>query len=158
MTAAFAETTTRADRALTITRLFDAPRHIVFKMWTDPQHLKNWMGPRGYTADHLSGDLRPGGAWRSCLHQDDGGRDLWKGGVYREIVESERLVFTFAWDDEDGKSGPETLITVTFADEQGKTRMVFHQEVFDTVANRDGHRGGWSSSFDRLEEYVAATA
>lgn len=152
-----AETATRTDRELTITRIINAPPRVVFKMWTDPEHLKHWMGPRGFTADHLEGDLRPGGAWRSCLHRDDGGRDLWQGGVYREIVENERLVFTFAWDDENGNRGPETLVTVTFAEHQGKTRMMFHQAVFDTVANRDGHRGGWSSAFDRLEEHAAAT-
>ena len=154
MTAA-AETRTLADRALTITRLFDAPPHVVFKMWTDPAHMKHWMGPRGFTAGHLEGELRPGGAWRCCLHQDDGSRDLWQGGVYREIVENERLVFTFAWDGENGCSGPETLVTVTFEEHQGKTRMVFHQAVFDTVENRDGHRGGWNSTFDRLADYVA---
>jgi uncharacterized protein YndB with AHSA1/START domain len=153
-----AKTETRTDRELTITRIINAPPPIVFKMWTDPKHLKNWMGPRGFTADHIEGDLRPGGFWRSCLHRGDGGRDLWQGGVYREIVENERLVFTFAWDDENGNRGPETLVTVTFAEHQGKTRMIFHQAVFNTVENRDGHRGGWSSAFDRLDEYVATTA
>jgi len=155
MTAA-AETRTLTDRELTITRIIDAPPRIVYQMWTDPEHMKNWMGPRGFTACHMSGEIRPGGTWRSCLHQDDGSRDLWQGGVYREIVENERLVFTFGWEGENGERGPETLVTVTFTPYQGKTKMIFHQAIFDSVENRDGHRGGWNSSFDRLEEYLAA--
>jgi uncharacterized protein YndB with AHSA1/START domain len=143
------------ERELVITRVFDAPPSLVFKLWTDPAHAKHWMGPRGYTATHVEGDLRPGGSWRLCLHPDAGGDDLWQGGVYREIVEPERMVFTFAWDGKDGRRGNETLITITFAEHEGKTTMTFRQGVFDSVANRDGHQGGWSSAFDRLEEYSA---
>lgn len=144
-----------ADRDLVITRIFDAPRALVFKAWTDPVHAKHWMGPRGFTATHLEGDLRPGGAWRMCMRRDDNGEELWQGGVHREIVEPERLVFTFAWDKEDGSRGHETLVTITFAEHQGKTTMTFRQAVFESVGQRDGHRGGWNSAFDRLEEYVA---
>jgi uncharacterized protein YndB with AHSA1/START domain len=146
---------TEAERELHITRDFDAPRALVFRAWTDPAHVARWMGPRGYTAMHLRQDLRPGGAWRTCLRPDDGSRDLWQSGVFHEIMEPERLVFTFAWDGEDGSRGHETLVTVTFAEYQGRTRMTFHQARFDSVPNRDGHRGGWSSSFDRLEEFLA---
>jgi uncharacterized protein YndB with AHSA1/START domain len=142
------------DRTLVITRVFDAPRELVFKAWADPAHAKHWMGPRGFTATHIEQDPRPGGAWRACLRPDDGGRELWQGGVFREIVEPERLVYTFAWDGENGRRGHETLVTVTFAEHQGKTRMTFRQAVFESVGQRDGHQGGWSSAFDRLEEYV----
>jgi uncharacterized protein YndB with AHSA1/START domain len=113
------------------------------------------MGPRGFTASHVQQDLRSGGVWRACLHPSDGGRDLWHGGVYREVVEPERLVFTFAWDTEDGRRGHETLITISFAEEQGKTRMTFRQAVFESVERRDAHEKGWSSTFDRLVEYLA---
>ncbi len=143
------------ERVLVITRVFDAPPSLVFKLWTDPAHTKHWMGPRGFTKLHLEQDLRPGGAWRACLRPDDGGDDLWQGGVYREVVEPKRLVFTYAWDRENGRRGHETLVTVTFAEHQGKTKMTFRQAVFESVAERDGHQGGWTSSFDRLEEYVA---
>jgi uncharacterized protein YndB with AHSA1/START domain len=142
-----------ADRELVITRLFDAPRSVVFKAWTDQAQTKNWMGPRGFTAAHQEQDLRPGGAWRTCLRSADG--DLWQGGVFREIVEPERLVFTFAWDGEDGVRGHETLVTVTFAEHGGKTMMTLRQATFQSVEQRDGHNGGWSSSFDRLQEYLA---
>ena len=145
-----------ADRTLVITRVFDAPRSVVFKAWTDPAHAMQWMGPRNYPVCHIEQDLRPGGAIRICLRPKDGGPDLWHGGVYREIVEPERLVFTFAWDAADGGAGPETLVTITFAEHQGKTKMTFHQALFDTPSNRDGHREGWTSSFDRLDEHLAA--
>ena len=142
------------DRVLEIVRVFDAPRSLVFKAWADPAHTVRWMGPRGYTATHYKQDLRPGGAWRACLRRDEDGKESWQGGVLREAIPPERLVFTFAWDQDDGRPGHETLVTVTFAEEQGKTRMTFRQAVFQSVESRDGHRGGWSSAFDRLEEFL----
>jgi uncharacterized protein YndB with AHSA1/START domain len=144
----------RDDRVLVITRIFDAPPSAVFKAWRAPAAAKSWMGPRGFTATHVEGELRPGGAWRLCLRRDEDGKELWQGGVYREIVEPERLVFTFAWDDETGRPGHETLVTITFAAEQGKTRMTFRQAVFATAEQRDGHQGGWTSTFERLAEHL----
>ncbi len=76
-------------------------------------------------------------------------------GVYREIVEPDRIVFTFAWEDEKGEPGHETLVTVTFAEHDGKTKLTFHQAVFESIADRDSHREGWSECFDRLEAYLA---
>jgi uncharacterized protein YndB with AHSA1/START domain len=144
------------DSVLVITRVFDAPRALVWKCWTDPEHGRQW-GPLGFTMAHVEGDLRPGGAWRACLRPDDGGRDLWQGGVYREVVEPERLVFTFAWLDADGRRGHETLITLTFSEHAGKTTMSFRQEAFTSIGERDGHRGGWNEAFDRLAAHLAAT-
>jgi len=91
-----------------------------------------------------------------CLRPDDGGKDLWQGDIYREIVEPERLVFTFAWDGEgeDGGPGHETLVTVTFAEHEGKTELTFRQAVFKSIEQLEGHRGGWNSTFDRLEDYL----
>ena len=99
--------------------------------------------------------MRPGGSWRTCLRPKDGGPDLWQRGVYREIVEPERLVYTFSWDREDGAPGHETLVTITFEEQGGKTLMTLKQAVFETTQNRDGHRWGWNSSFDRLGEYLS---
>ncbi len=79
-------------------------------------------------------------------------------GVYREIVEPERLVFTFVWEEADGTPGREMLVTVSLAEHDGKTRMTFHQALFESVEDRDGHRDGWSSSFDVLAEYLADLA
>ena len=83
------------------------------------------------------------------------GRDLWLGGVYREIVEPERLVFTHACDDADGKPGHEMLVTVTLADQCGKTKLTFRQAFFESVDSRDEHAGGWAACFDKLAVYLA---
>jgi uncharacterized protein YndB with AHSA1/START domain len=147
-------TTDVRERALIITRVFDAPRMLVFKAWTEPQHLVHWLGPRGFTGSIVTMDVRPGGAYRFLMRGADGAT-LWRQGIYREIVEPERLVFTYAWEDADGKPGHETLVTVTFEEHAGKTTLTLHQALFESVTARDAHRGGWTSSIDRLADYVA---
>ena len=146
-----------AERVLVITRVFDAPRELVFKAWTDGRLARNWWGPRDYPAVALEMDARPGGAWHGRLRSVDTGQELPLGGVFREIVAPDRIVFTFKWDEE-GERGLETLVTVTFAEQGGKTLMTFRHEPFQSVEERDGHRGGWSSSFDRLADYVTHAA
>jgi len=141
---------------LTITRTFAAPRDLVYKLFTEPGHLVHWMGPRGFTPMRFTQDARVGGAWRGMLRPDDGGKDLWQGGVFREITPPKRVSYTFAWDEDDhGKPGNVMLVTLDFEDLGGKTRLTFHQSGFTTAGQRDGHNGGWSSSFDRFEEYLA---
>ena len=82
------------DRELVITRVFDAPRHLVFQAWTQKEHLDKWSAPKGYTLPFSEGDLRPGGRWRCCMRTADG-TELWLGGVYREIVEDEDSAAVF---------------------------------------------------------------
>ena len=142
------------DDELVINRVFDAPRDLVWKAWTDPEMMKEWSAPRGFTLPISEGDLRPGGAWRAQMRKDDG-TELDLGGVYRQITAPERLVFTHAWMDENGNPGPETLVTVTFADRGGKTEMNFRQSGFDSVESREGHSGGWNECFDKLAELLA---
>jgi uncharacterized protein YndB with AHSA1/START domain len=135
---------------LVITRVFQAPPALVFSAWTEPEHLAHWSGPRGFTTPHHEMDLRPGGRYRACLRSPEG-VDHWVQGVYREIQPPARLVMTHAWENEGGQPGPETLITVTFTEEGlGQTRMHFRQAGFTSRESREGHQGGWSSSFDRL--------
>src|ERR1044072_7465978 len=86
MTASASDIATE-ERTLVITRVFDAPREFVFKMWSDPRHLLHWMGPREYPAMKVDNDFRVGGRWRIGLRSADGTEDLWQSGVYREIVE-----------------------------------------------------------------------
>lgn len=137
-------------REFTITRVFNAPRELVFKAWTEPAHLAAWFGPRGTVSpiERIEVDLRPGGRWRACMIREDTGDEFPSGGEYREIVEPERLVFTWALDDRGGES----LVTITFADHGGKTEMTFHQAGFLSGDERDGVEEGWSSAFDRLTE------
>ncbi|HYN82904.1 MAG TPA: SRPBCC domain-containing protein [Gemmatimonadaceae bacterium] len=148
------DTVTANDRELVITRVFDAPRDLVWKAWTEPERIKQWSAPKGFTIPVAEGELRPGGAWKSCMRKPDG-TDLWLAGVYREIEEPKRLVFTHAWLDEHGDPGPETVVTVTLVERGGKTEMTFRQSGFDSADSRDGHAGGWNECFDRLDELLA---
>jgi len=144
------ETTTINDRVLLITRVFNAPPALVFKAWTQREHILQWLAPHGFTITQCDGDLRPGGRWHESMHSPDHG-DLPVGGVYREIIPDERLVFTHAWEDEDARPKDETLVTVTFAEHgAGQTLMTFRQEFFQSVQSRDGHSGGWTECFERL--------
>ena len=144
-----------ASDELVITRTFNAPRALVFACWTQPQHLAHWSGPEGFTTPHHEMDLRPGGRYRACLRAPDG-VDHWVRGVYKEIDAPKRLVMTHGWEDEGGKPGPETLITIELTEEgPGRTRMHFRQTGFTSTESRDGHQGGWSSSFDKLDAHLA---
>jgi uncharacterized protein YndB with AHSA1/START domain len=140
---------------LVIERIFDAPRGLVFKAWTEPERMVRWFGPRGFTTTVLKADFRPGGAYRFHMRSPEG-TDHWLQGVYREIVEPVRLVSTFAWANAEGKATrTETLLTVTFEEHRGKTKLTLHQAVFESVTARDLHNVGWTSSLDRLAEYLA---
>ena len=83
------------------------------------------------------------------------GREHWVRGVFREIIEPKLLVFTWAHENEDGALGHETVITVTFVEQGGKTKLTLRQAVFESVKECDSHRGGWNSSLDRLMEHLA---
>lgn len=146
-----------ADRVLVLTRLLDAPRALVFRVWTQPEHIVRWWGPRGFALAHCDMEPRPGGKYRFCM-RERGHKDHWLHGVYREISPPEKLSFTFVWERDDGSESPETLVTVTLDEEGAKTRLTLHQAVFETVEIRDGHRGGWSDSLDMLTEYLAEAA
>jgi uncharacterized protein YndB with AHSA1/START domain len=144
-----------ADRELVMSRVFDAPRALVFKAWTEPEHMSKWFGPKGFVSTVLRSDLRPGGSYRLHMLGPDG--DHWLQGVYQEIVEPERLVSTFAWADADGRpTRPETILALTFEDLGGaKTKLTLRQSVFESVNARDQHNEGWTSSFEKLAEYLA---
>jgi uncharacterized protein YndB with AHSA1/START domain len=149
------QTTTATERELKITRLFNAPRSLVFQVWTQPEHFSRWLGPKNFTTTFCQMDVRIGGTYRACIRSPEG-TDHWMQGVYHEIIEPERLVFTFVWEDEDGQPKQETIVTVTFAEQDGQTLLTFHQALFESVESRDSHRSGWSECFDRLEAYLAS--
>ncbi|MEQ8354509.1 MAG: SRPBCC domain-containing protein [Kiloniellaceae bacterium] len=146
------------ERVLVITRVFDAPRALVFKTLTQPEHLARWWGPEGFTLPSCEVDLRPGGVFR-CTMRSPKGSEHRLHCVYREIVEPERLVYTWTWLDEDDEPGHETLVTITL--EEGGTQMgektlfTMHQAVFESESARDAHNEGWSGGLDRLEGYLA---
>lgn len=150
--------TTRSDSrnagrlGLTIERTFDAPRELVFAAWTDPVRMKYWHAAKDFDVTFVESDPRVGGAWRFSMESAEGTRHT-AGGVYREIVPPERLVFTHAWEQADGE-GLETIVTITLFDEAGKTRMVFEQFGFEEEATRDSHVSGWNEAFDHLQRYA----
>src|SRR3984957_63515 len=143
---------------LGITRMFDAPRELVFECWTEPQYLQYWQGaPRGFTVTSYESDIRPGGFFRVCMRSAEG-VDQWLEGGYRAIEKPERLVFTHAWLDADRKPGKQTLVTMTLAEHDGKTELTLRQTGFPSVESRDGHKYGWSSALDVLVDYLAEAA
>jgi uncharacterized protein YndB with AHSA1/START domain len=143
-----------ADRELVISRTFDAPRATVFKAWTEKEQLASWWGPQGFVIESCEADLRPGGAWRLAMRSPEGTLHT-NRGVYREIVPPERLVLTYAWEDARGTPGHETLVTVTFAEQGKRTRMVLHQAIFESPTSCEAHRTGWTSCFERFSGYLA---
>lgn len=160
-----AATDTGSERTLEITRLLAAPRERVFKAWTEPEQVKHWWGPNGFTTPVSSIDLRPGGAWHYCMRSPEG-RDYWSKGVYRQIVEPERIVSTDFFADEQGNQVPpaqygmsadwpaEMQVTVSFAEQDGKTKLTVQQSVPEPLARESGAVEGWNQSLDRLAQHL----
>jgi uncharacterized protein YndB with AHSA1/START domain len=139
---------------LVMTRVFEAPRDLVFRAWIDPQLEKRWSSPLGVTVPVCETDPRPGGAWRLCMRTPVG-EELWAAGVYRQVLAPERLVTTHAWENPDGTPGHQTVITVTLAERGRRTEMTFRQAGFDSAEAREGHGEGWAECFDKLEWVLA---
>jgi len=154
------------ERDLVITRVFDAPRRLVFEAWTRPEHMMRWFGPKGFTTPFCTIDFRVGGMFHYCMRSPEG-RDYWGIGVYREIVVPERIVYTDAFSDAEGNPVPpshygmssshpaETLVTITFEEQDGKTKLTLRHGIPETVTERDGTQQGWIELLDRLAEELA---
>ena len=150
--------TTPSDREILMTRVFDAPRRLVFEAWTNPKHLPHWMlGPEGWTMSVCEIDLRPGGAWHFVWRRSDG-TEMEMRGVYREITPPERLVNTERWDGD----WPETINTLSLSEKDGKTTMsqtvLYPSKEARDAALKTGMKEGASVSFDRLAEYLRTMA
>ncbi len=147
--------TKSGEREIVATRLFNAPRDLVFRMWTDPQHIARWWGPNGFTTTIEEINVKPGGVWRFVMHGPDG-RDYQNRIVYQEVVKPERLVY-------DHVSGPLFRATVTFTDRGGRTeinvRMLFETaELRDKVATEFGAVEGLTQHLGRLAEHLETAA
>jgi uncharacterized protein YndB with AHSA1/START domain len=155
-----------SENVLVITRVFEAPRELVWKAWTEPEMAKKWWGPQGFTCPFCTIDLRVGGTYLNCMRSPEG-QDYWSTGVYREIIPPERLVCTDCFADEQGNVVPaphygmsadfplEMPVTVTFEEEQGKTKFTLRHEGLPPGEDLDNCRIGWSQSFDKLAELLA---
>jgi uncharacterized protein YndB with AHSA1/START domain len=161
-----------SDRILIIERTFDAPRELVFEAFTDPQHLKKWWGPHGCMILACETDPRPGGLWSISMRtpkvlpqfahrypvetSSDGKSIVEKQrGVYQEVRKPERLTFTYAFEDGTGQPSHQMVVTLTFSDHGGRTRLTLHQAVFESVAARNDHDRGWTEALGNLAEYLA---
>jgi uncharacterized protein YndB with AHSA1/START domain len=137
---------------LVLTRSFDAPRELVFKVWTDPKQIPLWWGPHGFTTTVVAMDVRPGGAWRFTMRGPDG-NDYPFNGEFVEIAAPERIVFVGAIH---AIQGHDVWTEVRFTELDGKTQVRVHQVyAFEGDATR-GAPLGWSQQLDRLEKYLVA--
>lgn len=141
------------DREITIARKYKAPRDRVFRCWTEPEHVRNWMCPAEFTVIESMVDLRIGGKWRTGMRSPEGA-EYFMHGTYQEIIRPERLVFTHTWEDNTQPGhvpGHETLVTLTFDQFDDTTMMVFHVENLESVEGREGQRRGWGQAFDHID-------
>jgi len=145
-----------SDREIVMTRVFNAPRELVFRAHVDPALIPQWWGPRGNTAVVEKLDARPGGAWRFVVRRDDGSGQVAFFGEFREVKPPERFTWTFGFD---GLQGPPGLETYVFAEHAGRTTLTA-TAYFDSVEARDGllasgMEGGANESAERLDDLLA---
>jgi uncharacterized protein YndB with AHSA1/START domain len=144
------------DREIVTTRVFDAPRALVFEAFTDPEHISEWWGPNGFTTTTFEMDVRPGGTWRFVMHGPDG-TDYGNKVVYSEVVKPERLAYAHGFDDD---RPPLFDATITFED-QGDRTLVTLRSIFPSAAIRDrtvkevGAVEGAKQTLARLADYLA---
>lgn len=141
-----------SDRELLITRTLNAPRELVWEVFTKPDHIKNWWGPTGFTNTIDRMDVKPGGVWEFVMHGPDG-TDYKNKSTYKEIVKPERIVFEHV-------SGPKFVTTITFTEEGNKTHLRWHMlfesaEQFQQVVKTFKADEGLKQNIVKLEEYLA---
>lgn len=154
------------DHVLVLERVFDAPRELVFKAFSEAEHLKRWFGPKGWPLTVSNIDFRPGGVWHFCMKctdesQEYYGQESWGKAVYHEIVEPERIVYVDSFSDAEGnivEGMPETLVTMTFVEHEGKTKLISHAQYASADALKTvmdmGMLEGIASTWDNLEEFL----
>ncbi|MES2847471.1 MAG: SRPBCC domain-containing protein [Bacteroidota bacterium] len=142
-----------ADRELTISRLLNAPRELVWEVFTNAEHIKNWWGPTGFTNTIFKMDVKPGGEWNLTMHGPDG-TDYKNKSIYKEIVKPKRIVF-------DHISSPKFTTTITFEEQNGKTLLNWHmlfesKEQFEQVVKTFKADKGLKQNIVKLEAYLKA--
>lgn len=148
-----------AGRELLMTRVFNAPRTLVFKVWTSPEHVGHWWGPKGFTTTTHEMDVRPGGTWRYTMHGPEG-RDFPNVIVFDEVVDPELLRYSHGSGVEDDEF-EDFNVTITFRDLGGRTELTMHTvfptvEGFRKVVEEYGAIEGAKQMMERFEAYLAA--
>jgi uncharacterized protein YndB with AHSA1/START domain len=145
------------EKTVTLTRVFDAPRELVWQAWTDPKHMSQWFGPRGFTSSVPELNVRVRGSLRIVMHGPDG-NDYPMKGVFLEVTPPARLVFSNVAIDKDGNHLLEGETTVILEEQDGKTKLTLHTYARGLVPIAPqmlaGMEAGWSQSFDKLAELV----
>src|SRR5437773_7159308 len=148
--------TTPTDREIVMTRVFDAPRRLVFEAFSKPELLKRWFGPRGWSLVVCKVDFKVGGGFRFVLRGPDG-RQMGMRGVYREIVPPERSVHMESYDDYPGES----QVTAAFVEQGGKTTLnatvLYLSRVARAAVTKSGMEHGAAESYDKLAELLASS-
>ncbi len=148
---------TPTDREIVMTRVFDAPRNLVFDAFSKPELLKRWFGPRGWSLVVCEVDFKVGGKWRFVLRGPDG-REMGMRGVHREIAPPERTVHLEMFDDYPGES----IVTAVFVEQNGKTTMtatvLYESQVIRDAVIKSGMEHGAAETYDKLAEYLASAA
>ncbi len=149
-----------SDNDTYISRIIDAPRELVFKVWTEAEHLKHWFAPRGCTIHFAKIDIREGGGFLSCI-KNPNYPDCWCKGSYIEIKAPERIIYKLEMTNEKGdlvvpdNDWPQaTVVTVSFMEMGRKTKFTLHQTVPEGIAKQKGAYQGWIDMFDILDEYI----
>ena len=140
-----------AQKEVVITRVFHAPRRLVFAAWSSAEHLKQWWGPNGFSVPEATVDFRAGGTFDLCMRGPDG-VDYWMRGAFREILPPERIVFASIIDE---RAKQEIVTTVTFAEAGGRTTLTVRQTVPVNPMMARGQKQGWTESLERLAARVA---
>jgi uncharacterized protein YndB with AHSA1/START domain len=140
---------------LVLRRTFAAPRIIVWKAWTEAEHLVRWICPAGFRVLFAEADLRIGGKWRSGMRSPEGDEYI-HCGEYLEIEPPFRLVLTHKWESNDLEPRVTTEITVTLNEREGKTDMIFVQSGLGSEESACSHKGGWTGAFDNLARLASA--
>jgi uncharacterized protein YndB with AHSA1/START domain len=149
-----------AENVAVINRNFNAPVELVWKAWTDPQHLMRWWGPKEFTSPACKMDFRVGGKYHFCMRSPEG-QDIWSTGVYREIVPLKKIVWTDSFADEKGNVVSanhygmgdlplEFEVTITFEDQGSKTKFTLHHKGLPAGEMIEMTQFGWNESLDKL--------
>jgi uncharacterized protein YndB with AHSA1/START domain len=155
---------------MVVTRVFDAPRELVWKAWTDPKYVMQWWGPQGFTATFCKIDFREGGKFLCCMRAPDG-KEYWNGGEYHQIVLHEKVVFSLYFADADGnkidaaeygiehEAIADAHDVITFEDlGNGQTRLTYIGNETMEHAKGSGQLEGWNLTLDKFAEVVAGLA
>ncbi|CAN5288023.1 hypothetical protein BH23BAC3_BH23BAC3_27090 [soil metagenome] len=157
------QTVETKDREIIFTRIFDAPRELVFETYTTCEHLMNWWGPRSWPLNYCTIDFRPGGSWHYCMKGPGEDDESWGIAFYKEIKEPEKIIYNDHFSDKDGNVNSEmptfdTLITFTSTGDKTKVTVdskVGSKEEVDKLVEM-GMIEGFTETWDRLEEHLAA--